>query len=94
MHEGFQEVLGIAEWKYKVSDFNFFPLPTISLKLIYYRIWRQARRNHYPGLPIELPLDFDEYELFDMTTGKKCDYCDTKKKVRPYYIWGVRCCQV
>lgn len=58
------------------------------------RIWRQARRNHYPGLPETLPLGLDEYELFDLTTGKGCDYCETKKKVRPYYIWSVRCCQV
>ncbi|KAH8154104.1 uncharacterized protein LAJ45_01871 [Morchella importuna] len=56
-------------------------------------IWRKARDKSYPGLPLKLPLDFDEEELFDMTTGKKCDYCDTKKKVRPYYVWSVRCCQ-
>lgn len=60
------------------------------------RIWRRARLNHYPGpgLGEVLPLGLGEYELFDLTTGKMCDYCETKKKVRPYYIWSVRCCQV
>lgn len=77
-----------------ISLYTFHPSPSPYIDRCIYRIWRQARRNHYPGLPETLPLGLDEYELFDLTTGRGCDYCETRKKVRPYYIWSVRCCQV
>ncbi len=59
------------------------------------RLWREARLTHYPGFPVEeLPFGLDEISLFELATGKKCDFCSTEQRVKVYFAWSVRACSV